>query len=92
MLNADNRLAGQTDPQTTLSAEGLIIWNNGGEADGSDSNFKDCGGYTAAQNKAFFTNAGFNNMVADPMLAASHTSIGTLSSPPDFTPAAMPAG
>ena len=42
ILNAKNRLAGQTDPQATLSAEGLIMWNNGGTA--AADNFKACGG------------------------------------------------
>lgn len=91
VANADNRLAGQTDPQTTLSAEGLIIWNNGG-ADDSDSNFKDCGGYTEEQNKTFFTNAGFNNMVADPMLRADYNKIGSQDSPPDIIASGIPDG
>ena len=43
LVNALNRLDGETDPQTTLSAEGLILWGNGGAAD-SDDNFKACGG------------------------------------------------
>jgi hypothetical protein len=43
ILNAMNRLAGQTNPQTTLSAEGLILWGNGG-AGNSPNNFKSCGG------------------------------------------------
>jgi hypothetical protein len=42
ILNAKNRLAGQTDPQATLSAEGLIMWNNGGTS--AADNFKACGG------------------------------------------------
>jgi hypothetical protein len=42
ILNAKNRLAGQTDPQSTLSAEGLIMWNNGGTT--AADNFKACGG------------------------------------------------
>jgi hypothetical protein len=92
MLNADNRLAGQTDPQTTLSAEGLIIWNNGGDPNDADSNFKDCGGYTLEQNKAFFTHAGFNNMVADPMLRDGYNKIGSMDSPPDIIASGIPAG
>jgi hypothetical protein len=43
ILNAMNRLAGQTNPQNTLSAEGLILWGNGG-AGNSASNFNSCGG------------------------------------------------
>lgn len=90
-LNADNRLAGQTDPQTTLSAEGLIIWNNGGAND-SDANFKDCKGYTEAENKTFFTHAGFNNMVADPMLQAGFDRIGSISDPPIIIAGGIPTG
>ena len=43
ILNALNRLGGQTDPQSTLSAQGLIMWSNGG-AGASADNFKSCGG------------------------------------------------
>jgi hypothetical protein len=43
IVNAMNRLAGQTNPQNTLSAEGLILWGNGG-AGNSANNFKSCGG------------------------------------------------
>lgn len=41
--NALNRLDGQTSPTSTLSAEGLIIWNNGGEG-ATENNFAPCGG------------------------------------------------
>ncbi|MEJ2320390.1 MAG: hypothetical protein P8Y21_13775 [Gemmatimonadales bacterium] len=49
--NADNRLAGQTAPTSTLSTESSIIWNNG---PGGSDNFADaCGsGY---DNEAFWT-------------------------------------
>ena len=43
ILNGLNRLAGQTDPQNTLSAEGLILWGNKG-AGASADNFAACGG------------------------------------------------
>ncbi|HZD05243.1 MAG TPA: hypothetical protein VE173_10005, partial [Longimicrobiales bacterium] len=90
-VNADNRLAGQTDPATTLSAEGIVIWNNSG-GDGGDGNFEDCGGYTEGENKAFFLHAGFNNMVADPLLRADYNKIGSQDSPPDLIASAAPDG
>jgi hypothetical protein len=43
IVNALNRLDGQTNPQSTLSAEGLIMWANGGPG-ASEDNFKSCGG------------------------------------------------
>jgi len=92
IVNAQNRLGGQTDPQTTLSAQGLILWSNGAVG-GTDSNFNACGGgSTVALNKQFFETAGYNNMLADPGFAASAFNEGTRTSPPDFTLAAMPAG
>jgi hypothetical protein len=92
LANAANRVAGQTDPTTTLSAEGLIIWNNQVADDGAD-NFAACGGgSTLDNNRDFFNTAGFNNLVADPGYAASAFNAGSQSSPPDFTLAAMPAG
>ncbi len=92
ILNAQNRIAGQTDPTTTLSAEGLIMWSNAAVG-GGDENFNDCGGgSTQALNKAFFETAGFNNMLADPGFDSSAFNMGTMDSPPDFTLAAMPAG
>ena len=42
MVNALNRLDGQTDPNATLSAEGLIMWDN--QAAGAAENFAACGG------------------------------------------------
>jgi len=89
--NADNRLAGQTDPQTTLSVEGVILWNNGA-ADDSDMNFQDCSGYTLARNKTFFMHAGFNNMLVDPMLRAGYNRIGSQTDPPDIIASAVPNG
>jgi hypothetical protein len=92
ILNAQNRLAGQTDPNATLSAEGLIMWSNAA-AGGGDENFNDCGGgSTVALNKQFFENAGFNNLLADPGFNASAFDMGTQATPPDFTLAAMPNG
>ena len=91
IVNANNRLAGEVDPTLTLRAEGLVIWNNGGATEGA--NFNACGGgSTAALNESFFNTAAFNNMVADPGFDASAFNVGSQSSPPDFTVAAMPAG
>lgn len=70
---------GQTDPDSTLSAEGIILYNNA-------VTFGD----TLAQR--FFETAAFNNMVADPGFDASVYDYGSLSSPPDFTLAGMPGG
>ena len=93
ILNAQNRIAGQTAPTATLSAEGLIMWSNGGAAGGTDSNFNDCGGgSTQALNKQFFETDGFNNMLADPGFDASAFDMGSASSPPNFTLTAMPGG
>ncbi len=88
MQAARNRLAGQTDPQTTLSIEGSIVWNN----DGPVENFKGCSGYTTEENKEFFLHPGFHNMVADPALRAGYNNIGTQSDPPDIIADAAPAG
>ncbi len=43
-------------------------------------------------NELFYTNAGFNNLLADPGFAASAFEFGTQTTPPDFTLGAMPAG
>lgn len=91
VVNANNRMAGQSDPQTTLDIQGSIVWNNAG-AGASDENFEGCSGYTTAQNKAFFLNAGWKNMVADPLLRAGYNSIGTQASPPDIIASAAPTG
>lgn len=92
IVNANNRMAGESDPETTLRAEGLILWNNGGAAD-SDANFNACGGgSTQALNEDFFTTAAYNNVLGDPGLDASAFDIGSMQSPPDFTVAAMPGG
>lgn len=92
LVNAQNRIDGQTDPTTTLSAEGLIIWNNQVADDGAD-NFAACGGgSTLLFNQTFFETPAFNNLVADPGFAASAFDAGSQGTPPDFTLAAMPAG
>ena len=91
VVAANNRINGATDPQTTLSFEGNVIWNNS-TADAGDGNFAGCSGYTTAENKTFFTKAGYNNMVADPGLRAGYSNIGSQSSPPDIIATATPAG
>ncbi len=89
--HADARLGGETDPQLTLSIEGSVIWNNAG-ADDSALNFEACSGYTDVENQTFFTNAGFNNLVADPLMATGYNDIGTLSAPPTIIATGLPAG
>lgn len=91
VVAANNRLAGQTDPETTLSIEGSVVWNNAGTAD-SDENFEECSGYTTAENKAFFLEAGFNNVVADPLLDPDYDVVGTQAAPPVIIASAVPAG
>ena len=88
---ANNRIGGATDPQTTLSIEGSVVWNNAG-MNASDENFEGCSGYTTAENKTFFETAGFNNLVADPMLRADYNIIGSQVSPPDIIASAAPGG
>ncbi len=90
VVAANNRHAGPTDPQTPLSFEGNVLWNNQGGT-GSDENFEDCSGYSEAENKTFFNTAGFNNMLVDPGLRAGYNNIGTLGSPPDIIADAAPA-
>lgn len=89
--HADARLGGETDPQLTLSMEGSVIWNNAGPDD-SALNFEACSGYTQAENEAFFTNAAFNNLVADPLMATGYNDIGTLSAPPTIIATDLPVG
>lgn len=91
VVAANNRLGGATDPQTTLSIEGSVVWNNA-VAMGGDDNFEGCSGYTTAENKTFFETPGFNNVVADPLLRTGFDDIGTLSSPPDIVASGLPAG
>lgn len=91
VVAANNRLGGATDPQTTLSIEGSIVWNNA-LPDGDDENFEACSGYTGPENKAFFLTPGFNNMVADPGLRSGYNNIGSQASPPDIIADAAPTG
>ena len=91
VLAANSRVSGVADPSQTISLEGSVVWNNAGAAD-SDENFEGCDGYTTAQNKAFFTTDGFNNLVADPMLRDGYNDIGTMASPPDIVASAVPSG
>lgn len=88
---ADAAIAGNTTPGQFNAFFNSILWANVARSDDSDVNFADAcgGGYDMA---TYFNTAAFNNLVADPQLAASHTDIGTLAAPPSFTPAAMPAG
>jgi len=89
---ANNRFpGGQTDPKTTLSIEGSVVWDNA-VADGGDLNFEACSGLTEAENKAFFLNAPFNNVVADPLLRTGFDNIGSMMSPPDIIASDLPAG
>ncbi|MGD2044638.1 MAG: fibronectin type III domain-containing protein [Gemmatimonadota bacterium] len=91
VANADNRLAPSTDPQTTISFESNVLWNNAA-ADDDDLNFEGCDGYTTAENKTFFETAGFNNILADPLLAATYNTFGTQSAPPEIIASAAPTG
>ena len=88
---ADAAIAGNTTPGEFNAFFNSILWANVARSDDGDVNFADaCGGGYDMQ--TYFETAGFNNLVADPQLDASHTSIGTLAAPPSFTPTAMPAG
>lgn len=88
---ANTRLGGATDPQTTLSLEGSILWNNAGP-DGGGTNFAECGGYTAQENEDFFLEPGFNNVVADPLLMDGYNDIGSMDAPPAIIATDVPAG
>lgn len=88
--NADNRAGGSTTPDDVLRFESSILWSNVDPADDTQ-NFADaCGG--GYDNQGFFEAAGFNNVIADPMLPDAAFSIGSADSPPDFIPTAMPDG
>ena len=89
---ANNRFpGGQTDPKTTLSIEGSVVWNNAA-AEGDDLNFEACSGLSQQENKDFFLNAAFNNLVADPLLRTGYDSFGSMMSPPDIIASDLPAG
>ncbi|MFW6200112.1 MAG: fibronectin type III domain-containing protein [Gemmatimonadota bacterium] len=92
--NADTRLGGSDDPNETLRVENSVVWSNG-DIGGGDHNFCDAsgdGGYTVAENKAFWEDAAFGNVIADPNLPDEAFSIGSQSSPPNFVPTAAPSG
>ncbi len=91
VTNANNRLQAGWTPQNSLSFEGNILWSNKSEG-GTDDNFEACGGYTEAENKAFFETAGFNNMLADPSIPDDAFRYGTQMAPPNFIPTAIPTG
>ncbi len=57
--NADNRMAGSLDVNSTLRFESSILWSNAGQGAGSH-NFSDASGdgYTASENEAFFKSGG----------------------------------
>ncbi|HSM36492.1 MAG TPA: fibronectin type III domain-containing protein [Longimicrobiales bacterium] len=94
IVNADRRLGGSTDPDSTLRFEGNILWNNVGTND--DDNFAAaCNGGAAGtfeRNRDFFQAAGFNNVIADPTLPASAFEVGSMASPPNVIPTGMPVG
>jgi hypothetical protein len=91
IVNANNRIAGQLDPTTTMRFEGNVVWNNGGAA--TTDNYSACGGgSTAVLNQQFFETAGFSNLAADPQFPASAFDVGSASSPPEIIPPSMPGG
>ncbi len=91
VVNANNRLGGETNPQTTLDIQGSIVWNNAGAGD-SMENFEECGGFTTQENMDFFLTDGWNNMVTDPLLDPSYNMYGELSAPPAIIATAAPDG
>jgi hypothetical protein len=98
-VNADCRLeigcsaAQAADPTLTLSLQGSILWSNVSAGGGAD-NFADGSGdgYDQAANQTFFNTAGFDNMLADPLLPDEAFSIGSQASPPNFVPTGTPGG
>ncbi len=94
IVNAESRLAGETDPELTLSFQGNILWNNVGTAD--DDQFaaacNDGAAGTFERNRDFFNGAGFGNLIANPNLPASAFEVGTQAAPPSVIPPAMPGG
>jgi hypothetical protein len=88
---ADAAMGGTLTAGQYLALTSSILWANQNRVTDADVNFADaCGGLYDMQ--AFFETVTFNNMVADPQLPASSLDVGTMMAPPDFTPAAMPAG
>jgi len=94
IVNSENRLGGETDPELTLSFEGNILWNNVGAAD--DDQFaaacNDGAAGTFERNRDFFAGAGFGNLIANPNLPAGAFEVGTQAAPPNVIPPAMPGG
>ena len=68
-----------------------MVWNNAA-AEGDDLNFEACSGLSQQENKDFFLNAAFNNLVADPLLRTGYDSFGSMMSPPDIIASDLPAG
>lgn len=94
IVNAENRLSGETDPELTLSFQGNILWNNVGAAD--DDQFaaacNDGAAGTFERNRDFFNGAGFGNIIANPTLPAGAFEVGTQANPPNVIPPGMPGG
>ncbi len=94
IVNAENRLAGSLDVESTLRFEGNILWNNVGTTD--DDQFapacNDGAAGTFERNRDFFNGAGFDNIIANPNLPASAFNVGSMASPPNVIPPAMPGG
>jgi len=94
IVNAENRLAGETDPELTLSFQGNILWNNVGAAD--DDQFaaacNDGAAGTFERNRDFFKAAAFDNIIANPNLPASAFEVGSRAAPPNMVPPGMPDG
>jgi len=90
--NADARLAGDTSA-TALRFEHNIVWANA-DPTGGDANFADASGdgYDQSQNKTFFEDSRFANMLVDPGLPSSAFDEGSMDSPPNVIPASMPTG
>jgi len=91
--NADNRLGGSTDVNSTLRLESSVLWSNVAVGGGVE-NFADASGdgFTQAENQNFFEAAGFNNLLADPLLSDDAFSIGTRTSPPNVIATGTPDG
>lgn len=90
--NADAWLNGQsTDPDATLRFENNVVFSNVDPAD-EETNFAQCGdgGYTQAENRAFFD--AFDNIIADPLLPDEAFNIGTREDPPVIIATGLPAG
>lgn len=91
---ADNRLAGDSDPSSTLRFEGNVLWSNGAQGGDPADNLADESGdgYDQSENQAFFEESGYQNLLADPMLPDGAFSIGSADSPPNLVPDGTPSG